>query len=276
MNILYCGDNNIRSGVMTSILSLVKYNKEALNIFVLTAKIKYKTKTYYPIEDQIIKILEQVVKKENPESSVTKIDITYLFNREPPTINMGTVFTPNCMLRLYADEVPQIPGRVLYLDTDVMCHQNISDYYYQNLDSHEIVGTLDHYGKWWFHHEVKPFDYLNSGVLLLNLDLIRRNGLFAKCRKMCSKHWMFMPDQSAINKLCHTKKIVGDRYNEQHELQPDTVFRHYSTSLHLWPVFHLQTVKPWQINLMHEKLNDHHYDDVLEEYLKLKEKLTNE
>lgn len=34
---------------------------------------------------------------------------------------MGTRFTPCCMLRLYADRIPELPDRLLYLDTDVLC-----------------------------------------------------------------------------------------------------------------------------------------------------------
>ncbi|BDR59311.1 glycosyltransferase [Xylocopilactobacillus apicola] len=272
MNILYCGDQKIRDGLITSILSLLKYNPEALNIFVLTAQIHQRKKVYHPIDDATIILLDQVVKKRNPESSVTKIDITYLFNQEKPVMNMNTFFTPNCMLRLYADELPEIPSKILYLDTDVLCHRNFEDYYYQDLHHHEIVGTLDQYGKWWFHHEARPFDYLNSGVLLLNMDLIRKNGLFAKCRRVCRTRWMLMPDQSAINRLCHTKRIVGDEYNEQHELHYDTVFRHFSNTFHFRP-FRVQKVKPWQIERMHDVLHEHAFDDVLEEYLKLKEKI---
>lgn len=270
MNILYCGDSNIQDGLMTSILSLTKNITDPLNIYVLTAQITYRKNHYRPVDDQLIALLDWLVKQKNIKSQVIKVDLTYLFNREKPLRNMATTFTPYCMLRLYADEVTQIPDRILYLDTDVMCCQDFSDYYHQNLNGTELVGTLDHYGKWWFHHQAQLFDYLNSGVLLLNLELIRKTGLFAKCRQLCRTHWMMMPDQTAINKLCHTKRIVGDQFNEQHQTTSETVFRHYSTSLHLWPVFHIQKVKPWQIERMHQKLNDHQFDDVLAEYQNLK------
>lgn len=270
MNILYCGDSKIREGLITSILSLLKHVKKPLNIFVLTAKITQKDKQYLPVDDKTIEVLNHEVKKRNSNSSVTKIDITYLFNQNPPRANMNTIFTPNCMLRLYADQLVQIPSRILYLDADVMCVRDFSEYYYQDLSDHEICGTLDHYGKWWFHHDPQPFDYLNSGVLLLNIGLIRQTGLFEKCRNLCRTHWMLMPDQSAINKLCHTKLIVGDEYNEQHELNSKTVFRHFSTSLKFWPVFHLQTVKPWNINKLHNVLHEHTFDDVLDQYIQLK------
>lgn len=275
MNILYCGDDKIFDGLIISILSLLKHNKEILNIYIFTAKITYKNKIYNPINLKKIEILNQIVKNTNSKSCVTRIDLTYIFKHEQPTINMRSYFTPNCMLRLYADEISQIPGKILYLDADVLCNRNFSEYYHQNMENHEIVGTLDHYGKWWFHQDLRSFDYLNSGVLLLNMDLIRKTRLFAKCRQMCRTRLMFMPDQSAINKLCHTKKIVGNEYNEQHRQNNKTVFRHYSTSIHIWPVFYTLKVKPWQIDRMHTKLSDHNYDDILENYLKIKKNIVN-
>ena len=36
MNILYCGDTNIVDGLIISILSLIKYEKDALNIYVFS------------------------------------------------------------------------------------------------------------------------------------------------------------------------------------------------------------------------------------------------
>lgn len=57
----------------------------------------------------------------DPRHSVRLFNVTPLFGAEPPTANLGTRFTPCCMLRLYADLVPDVPDRVLYLDNDVVC-----------------------------------------------------------------------------------------------------------------------------------------------------------
>lgn len=109
-------------------------------------------------------------------------------------------------------------------------------------------------------------DYVNSGVLLLNLAKIRETGLFKKCRKMCQEEEMFMPDQSAINRLAVSKKIMPRKYNEQRKLHEDTVFQHFTTSFRFFPWFHTLTIKPWQIDRVHEELNITEYDDIFEEY----------
>lgn len=128
------------------------------------------------------------------------------------------------MLRLYADLVPQLPDRMLYLDTDVICRRPFAAFYHESMTGVDIAGALDHYGKWWFHHRLMWFDYLNSGVLLMNLARIRADGLLARCRQLLQQRWLFMPDQSALNKLAKCKRILPPKYNEQHKLEPDTVF----------------------------------------------------
>ena len=77
---------------------------------------------------------------------------------------------------------------------------------------------------------------------------------------------MFMPDQSALNKLSTKKKIVSRKYNEQRKLKEDTVFQHFTTSFRFFPIFHKLTVKPWEVEKVHDKLKIFEYDDILEEY----------
>lgn len=56
---------------------------------------------------------------------------------------METRFTPYAMLRLFADQIPQIPDRILYLDDDIIIRKDISDFYDQDLTNTELVGVLD-------------------------------------------------------------------------------------------------------------------------------------
>ena len=122
----------------------------------------------------------------------------------------------------------------------------------------KLHGSLDYYGKWFFKNKKIKFNYINSGVLLLNLKKIRETGLFKKAREMCQNKKMFMPDQSSLNKLSVGKKI------EQRRLKKDTVFQHFTTSFRLLPFFHKVTIKPWDIERVHKGLKIFEYDDILE------------
>jgi len=263
----------MRNGLIISILSLLRTVKEELNIYVYTMEYKSPKKEYKGISDSSIDYLDKMVKKENKDNFVKKIDITDLFMKEPPKRNLRTFFTPYCMLRLFADEVPGMPDKLLYLDIDIICRKDITDFYYQDIEEYEFAGVLDHYGRWFFRNNFFKFDYINSGVLLLNLNKIKETGLFKKSRERCRKRNMLMPDQSALNKIAISKKFWPRQYNEQRKLHDDTVIQHFTTSFRLFPVFHTFTVKPWEIEKVHRKMHIYEYDDLFEEYLKVKDEM---
>ena len=270
MNLLYCGDEKAEDGILISILSFLKNAGEELNIYIMTRDLKTEEQSYRAVSDDTARFLDRRVKKENPGNSVIKIDAGDFFQAELPKANMKTRFTPYCMLRLFVDEIPQLPDKLLYLDADVICRRDCGNFYHQDISDCELTGILDHYGKWFFRKNPFRMDYINSGVLLLNVDRIRKDGLFRECRKLCREKKMFMPDQSAINRLAKEKRIQPRKYNEQRKLREDTVLQHFTTSFRFFLWLHTLTVKPWQIEKMHEKLRLHEYDDILEEYKQIK------
>lgn len=266
MNILYCGDDNIEQGLLISILSLTKCVKEPLHVYVLTAGFPTQNKFSKNIRQSFICLLDSLVKEVNLKSFVKVIDINSLVARDYPEINLSTIFTPASMLRLFADEISILPDRILYLDTDIVCRRNFSNFYCQDITKLEVVGILDYYGKWFFHNHSWLFDYMNSGVMLLNIKRIKQTGLFTKARKLCKSKKMFMPDQSAINKFVTHYKLAPRRYNDQRRLHKDTVFQHFTTHFGYFPKFHTITVKPWEVDRVHSELHLHEYDDLLNRY----------
>lgn len=276
MNILFCGDYNAENGILIAILSLLKNSgSEELHIYILTMYTQSFKKKFSPFSKHAADYLKSLLVKQNPNSTLKLMDCTGLFVREPLVANMSTRFTPYAMLRLYADEIPQLPDKILYLDADVIVRQSLAEFYHQDLTDTEFVGVLDYWGRFFFHnlHQHRVFDYVNSGVLLLNLPEIRKTNLFAKIRHLLQTRTVLMPDQTALNRFASEKKLAPRRYNEQYKLQPDTVIQHFTTSFRFWPVFHTQTVKPWQVEQVHDVLKLHEYDDILTEYLGTKDNL---
>lgn len=265
MNIMYCGDANITSGVIISVLSLCRTVHEPLHIYILTAAFSHNSKKHEAVTPTFAGALQDEICHYDPLHTVTCMDMTEPFVKEVPQANMDTRFTPGCMLRLYADLAPRLPPRLLYLDNDVICRTDPTAFYYQDMEAYSVAGVLDYYGSHFFKKQLFRRDYLNSGVLLLNMKRIQENGLFAKCRALCKSEKMFMPDQSAINRLCPDKKICPRKYNEQRKLHKNTVFQHFTTSFRFFPWFHAVTVKPWNTDAMHNTLHIHEYDSLLRE-----------
>lgn len=273
MNIIYCGDKGIAEGTLISILSLAKNNVEPLETFILT--IKYKD--VKPFTEKAAKFLDKLVKKYNPKSFVKLIDATEVFVKNLPKKNMGSYFTPCSMLRLYMDKVPEIAklDRVLYLDYDVVCRGDLSEFYNTNLDEIEAAGVLDIYGKNFYHyHGLFNFDYMNSGVMLFNIPECKKVGMFEKTVKLCSERWMMLADQAALNKSISRRKLMPRKYNEQGERpKEDTVLHHFSNNFKFWPYFRVQKVKPFEVDKVHKVLKITEYDDILSEYNELKDNL---
>lgn len=247
MNILFCGDRNVQDGLLIAVLSLLENTQEHLDIYVLTLDMSMNGRIYSPIEQTFVDYLNETVSAQYDDRLYTKlIDTTDLFKDETPDANLSTRFTPCCMLRLFADKIDEIPDRILYLDTDVICRRDFGDFYYQNMDGVEIAGVLDYYGSWFFRKNIFKRDYLNSGVLLMNMCELRKTGLLSSCRHICTTKQMFMPDQSALNKLSVSKRICERKYNDQRRLHSDTVFQHFTTHFRFFPYVRTETVKPWQ------------------------------
>ena len=264
MNIMYCGDGYIERGVLVSVLSLLGNvpQDDPLDIYMITARVGDKD----PVGSDFADFMDSLVKREHSDSGrVTLIDATAEFEAEPPTANMGTRFTPCCMLRLYADELDGIPDRILYLDNDIVCARNCQELYGTDIDGYEFAGVLDYYGRFFFREHILHMDYINSGVLLMNISHMRSTGLLAKCRKQCAEEEMFMPDQSSLNHLAVSKKILPRRFNDQRRQHDDTVMRHFSNCFGFFPP-RLIDVKPWQVERMHDELGEHGYDALLDRY----------
>ena len=180
---------------------------------------------------------------------------------------MSTRFTPFCMFRLFCDLLPQMPEKILYLDTDVLCCADFSQFYDTDIENVHICGVPDRYGKWFFGGAPFRHDYLNSGVLLMNVGKMKNDEVFLRCRDMCRDKKMFMPDQTALNKTA-LKKRMPQKFNEQGNLKNDTVFQHFSTKFVFFPVLHTRTVKPWEFDRVREVLKINRYDGLFKKFLK--------
>lgn len=266
MNIMYCGDANIVDGLVMSVLSILKHEKGIINIYLLS--MDYNDKKIIP--KKIVELLNKLLKETNEKSKAILINTEKVFKDNIPEANIDTFFTPYCMLRLYADLLP-IPDKILYLDNDVLANKSFKDFYDLDISKYEMVGARDFYGKYFYSKNRITKEYLNSGVLLLNLELIKKNKSFQKCRELCQKKKMLLPDQAALNKYCNPRLIVKRKYNEQHKLKKDTVFRHFTTTFKFFPYFRTQKIKPWNIEKLHSTLKCYEFDDIIEKYLNLKE-----
>lgn len=269
INLMFCGNDKFYDGMLISLISIIKHTKEALNVYLITIDLKDIDEKYNPISEAQRITIENVIKEVNKESKVTLIDISKLF-REDMIIdgkNMKTNYTPYIFLRLYADKISELPDKILYMDADIVCYDDIVPLYQTNIEDYDFAAAKDYLGRWFI-----DYKYINSGILLMNLKRLRENNTLKKCREMCFEKKMLLPDQTALNKCCDKKLYLPRKYNEQKERREDTVIRHFSKTIKFIPYFKTINIKPWQIDKIHETYKIHDFDDVLEKYLETVEK----
>ncbi|MDR0679767.1 MAG: glycosyltransferase family 8 protein, partial [Puniceicoccales bacterium] len=151
-------------------------------------------------------------------------------------IDMGTAFADvlpggwpaPAYYRLAAADLLLNYKKCLYMDVDILVRHDLGDLYDTDIDNYYIaavkdMGIIDN--EWQLRYTEfdlqipDPYQYINSGVLLMNLDLIRKTNfveswIFTIKHGIDGKKTLVYPDQDALNKLCFGKvKFLNPEYN---------------------------------------------------------------
>lgn len=266
INLLYCGNCRAFDGLLISLLSTAQKTERPLNVFVFTVDLRNLDEGFIPITDVQIEFLDALIKRYNPESKIELIDITELFIEEMGNSkNIFGFYTPYTLLRLFCDKVPELPDKLLYMDVDTVAMKDIAELFDIDVTGYEFAGAIDYIGKFF----LGP-NYLNAGVMLINIPESKKSGLFEKARVMCTEKKLYFPDQDALNRKGKKKKRIKSIYNSQRRLHKDDVVRHFCRSFRMFPYPHLVNIKPWDEKGLHTVLKVHYIDGLLAEYKKLK------
>ena len=269
MNILLCGNEKVFDGALTQLISMANKTAEAIKCYIFTMDLTRIKPEYTAISDEKIEFLNEVLKTKNPNNEVIKIDVTKIYEEEfGHCKNENAYCTPYTLLRLLADLVPCIPDKILYLDIDMMIADDITKLYHIDVSEYEYAAVKEKYGSIF----IWP-DYINAGMLLLNMKKIKETGLLKKARKLIKTKKMLFADQDAIYRATTKKLLLPRIFNEQSKFnKKDTVVCHFCKRL-LWkPYPHTENYKQWNIYEVHNVLKCHAFDDDLNEYIKWKNK----
>ena len=273
INILLCGNYKVFDGAMCELISITKRTKEPITCYIFTADVSRIKPEYIPITEAQTDSLDKYVKSKDKRNNVIRVDVTQLYTKEfMNSPNESAYCTPYTLLRLLADEVECIPDKLLYLDIDMMIADDISKLYNIDISDYEYAAVKEKYGCW----AIRP-DYINAGMLLLNMAKIRKTGLLEKARERIKTKKMLFADQDAIFWSTTKKKILPRKFNEQSKFdRKDTVICHFCKRLMFLPYPHTENFKQWQVEEIHKELKCYTFDEDLNEYLKLKKEFENE
>lgn len=254
--LLYCGNRAVFPGMLLSLLSVTEHCKAPLWVHILTMDLTDTDARFTPVTEKQAAFLETTLQRANGESRVTLHDCGALYRETlADSPNAATGYTPYTLLRLLIDRLPALPARLLYLDTDTVALADITPLYTFDLAGREFAAARDFLGKFFIHPR-----YMNAGVMLFSLPALRESDLLTKARALCCRKKLPFPDQDVLNRLARRKRFLPRRFNEQFRERDDTVIRHFSKTIRLFPVFHTVNVKPWDIDGIHAQYHTTRYD----------------
>jgi lipopolysaccharide biosynthesis glycosyltransferase len=172
------------------------------------------------LPEKEIQDLKAILDKYSPESTITFMAPENIYRESITTRN----FTSTAMyFRLMLPNLLPHLDKILYLDTDIAVCDNLLDLYNMNIDESLLVGVLDAvniYSIWRIYGyqrhvlELERGKYLNSGVLLMNLNKLREANLEQTWLELSKKEGLCYPDQDILNYTCKEEiSFCSLRYN---------------------------------------------------------------
>lgn len=128
--------------------------------------------------------------------------------------NYNTKYTKMTLVRCYLSKILQ-EDKIFYIDVDALVVDNLDELWNMPLDGKLLIGVREP-GEWSKHLGIDDMDtkYINSGVLIMDLDGIRKQHLDDEMIRLLNTNWYCYPDQDVINIVCKDKiKYVSNIYN---------------------------------------------------------------
>ena len=109
--------------------------------------------------------------------------------------------------RLFLAELLPDLNRIIYLDGDTLIHKDLTEMYNLYMRNNIILGFVDNSYKKAEIFGVKTYKYIVSGVLLINLNKIRKEKITQKFIEFIDKfeEKLSQEDQTVINVILHGK-----------------------------------------------------------------------
>lgn len=201
MNLLFTIDKNYLPYFVTAMRSLEDHNEGCQEIYILSKDVK---------EDCA---LEKYFKKEH---HFHYLDIQEDILKDAP---VTTRYPETIYYRIFAAKIlPQELDRILYLDPDIIVNGSLEELYQMPFNENYYVATtnvkafLTRFNQI-KNHAAKDTVYVNTGILLMNLDLLRKNQSIPEVYQYIEKQKAFfiLPDQDIISTLYGNKILLVDK-----------------------------------------------------------------
>jgi lipopolysaccharide biosynthesis glycosyltransferase len=195
INVAYAFDSSYQYITHVSMKSIMlSQNRDTFIIFhiMVSSKIKNEEK--------------EVIDKISKEYKNCEIKYYYMGNRFKE-INVKAYITWSTAMyyRLRLPDLLPNEKRVLYLDCDTLVYKDLTDLYNYNIEGKYFTGMLEPRDLSYLGLNVN--NYINTGVMLFNLDELRKDDVAKKIEEFLIKHnyRLLFPVNDSVNTVCHKK-----------------------------------------------------------------------
>jgi len=193
--VAFCFDENYAPYAAVATFSLFKSSSSPLKIYWVT--------TVEDLEKAIF--FQQALKKFNIYPIILTPEVSYFRDwRECRHITRAAYL--RLLLPILINE-----KKLIYLDCDMLVQSDLSELFQVDMTGYLIGGISDSGGQSTSKIPRQQSDqYINSGVLLMDLDGLRKDGFLEKCRSIYEEfHEIIVwSDQCIINKYAENRKLL--------------------------------------------------------------------
>lgn len=212
INVLISVDSNYLDKAQTMLFSLHMSTKEDVTVYLLDYRLSTEEKKRFR---------QYLIEKCQMQLSVIDVRETDL-----DTLPVGR-YSIEMYFRILAQFLmPDSLDRILWLDADIVLLKSISEFYHQSFEGKKYIVCAESQGKeqWLIDHKKElglpqEYIYFNSGVMLINLELLRKStnmhDIIAQCYSLRDK--LRCPDQDILNYLYQGQVKYAElkKYNYQ-------------------------------------------------------------
>ena len=259
INIAFSSDDNYAKYLAAALLSLLKTKnkKSVYNIYILGNNLSLSN------QQLIISSIKKYKKFSIHFISVDlkNLNVTQFLHLSSSTYSR--IFVPSL--------IPKNIHKIIYLDCDLLFLEDISTLFDTEMDNYYLAAVpLFHpnYGKALkiIHRNINDtYQIFNAGVLVMNLDLLRKNKFTEKMKKKikAENQFYFAADQDALISMYGNKtKELNWKWNVTSYLYLAKNPEEFSLTDHEFvkllanpSIIHFDGVKPWQSGYQHPYAN---------------------
>lgn len=142
-------------------------------------------------------------------------------------------------------------NKVIYLDVDLIVTVDLSVFFKTDITNNYVAGTCAAFKSrkdtsYLQSLDIEPSKYINAGVLLINLELVRKDNIDNQWINESSKNYLFQ-DQDIINIVCKDRIVI---FSETYNLTNNIRINYGAEYLLSGSIIHYSGPKPWAKNCL--------------------------